>query len=73
MTTTIATVKENLEHYTHGLPPQEWEFLCNELKTVQNPDDEVLQMRPIVLHPGTLKKTTGRKDDDQHSRTARLL
>ena len=35
MTITIATVKENLENYTHGLPPQEWEFLYNELKTVK--------------------------------------
>lgn len=47
MAITIATVKENLEKYTHGLPPQEWEFLYNELKTVQNPDAEVLQ---IFLH-----------------------
>ena len=44
MTITIATIKENLEHYTHGLPPQEWEFLYNELQTVQNPDVEVLQI-----------------------------
>lgn len=44
MTITIATVKENLENYTHGLPPQEWEFLYNELKTVRNPDAEVLQI-----------------------------
>lgn len=44
MTITIATVKENLEHYTHGLPPQAWEFLYDELQTVQNPDAEVLQI-----------------------------
>lgn len=44
MTITIDTVKENLEHYTHGLPPQEWEFLYNELKTVKNPDVDVLQI-----------------------------
>lgn len=44
MTITIATVKENLENYTHGLPPQEWEFLYNELKTVKNPDADVLQI-----------------------------
>lgn len=44
MTITIATVKENLEHYTHGLPPQAWEFLYDELQTVQNPDVEVLQI-----------------------------
>lgn len=44
MTITIATIKENLEHYTHGLPPQAWEFLYDELQTVQNPDADVLQI-----------------------------
>ena len=44
MTITVATIKENLKHYTHGLLPQEWEFLHNELKMVQNPDAEVLQI-----------------------------